>query len=245
MVFLLFLSDNYEYLFLYINLVSCTFTEFIYLDLAVFWLCPPQLCTVLAMEAFAPVWSCTAERQGPEPALRSGWSMHWVGHRKPARVLSSFSVLFLTCFWSRQACILFKGGVHVSYSPTGSPMGFKLVLWEPDPRVGGTHCVIWTAHSQEGSSSSSYHLLGVQVPTWSLFFPSYPTPCGSFIQPWLQKKSFSFCFQFVFSENFSTCRSFFFSLSLFSFWLLLWHAEVPGPGIELKPQTWQSQILNC
>ena len=31
----------------------------------------------------------------------------------------------------------------------------------------------------------------------------------------------------------------------FFFWLCLWHAEVTGPGIELKSGQWQHWICNC
>ena len=34
-------------------------------------------------------------------------------------------------------------------------------------------------------------------------------------------------------------------LFFFFFWQYLWHAEVPGPGIEPVPQQWQCQILCC
>lgn len=29
-----------------------------------------------------------------------------------------------------------------------------------------------------------------------------------------------------------------------SFWPCLWHAEVPGPGMEPEPQQWKHQVLN-
>ena len=51
-------------------------------------------------------------------------------------------------------------------------------------------------------------VLGVQVLTLSLLFPFYLTQCGSFLQPWLCK-SLSASLQFVFSENYSTCRCIF------------------------------------
>ena len=48
--------------------------------------------------------------------------------------------------------------------------------------------------------------LGAEVSA-QCFFPSYPTTWESFLQPWSYSCSSSF--QFVFSENFSTCRCIF------------------------------------
>lgn len=35
-----------------------------------------------------------------------------------------------------------------------------------------------------------------------------------------------------------------FSVFVFSVWLQLWHADIPGPGFEPLPQPWQCQILH-
>ena len=51
-------------------------------------------------------------------------------------------------------------------------------------------------------------LLGAQVLTQSLFFPSYVITCVFFLQPWLYRSPYA-SFQVVFSENCSTCRCIF------------------------------------
>ena len=72
--------------------------------------------------------------------------------------------------------------------------------------------------------------------TWFLLFPSFPIPCGSFLQPWLYR-SLSVSFQLVFSENapcvcvFLMCSwgevsSKYSNYAIYLFTLLLWVKNV-------------------
>ena len=102
---------------------------------------------------------------------------------------------------------------RLSLCPSGSPSN-QWVL-SPPHRSPGLRCpVCGLTYSlpRAGVYPSNLpfplsFLPGAQVPTQSLFFPSYPIVCVSFLQPWLYRSPVSF--QLVFSENCSTCRCIF------------------------------------
>ena len=76
-----------------------------------------------------------------------------------------------------------------------------------------TQSVAWLTHSPGWVTAPTISLFlrvssGAQALTRSLFLPSYPITCGSFLQPLLYRSP-SASFQLIFSENCPTCRCIF------------------------------------
>lgn len=94
----------------------------------------------------------------------------------------------------KSMCLLLKGRASVSYGPQVSPTGFptkgaRLLGdghedWVNPSLFGGGVGDPWACDSP---SSLQCPLLGVWIPTRLFLIQSYQTPCGSFLQPWLQK----------------------------------------------------------
>ena len=172
----------------------------------------PQNCALSsATTDHVLVWSYATEQKGPEWVLSSD--------SKPARVLDSFNLLPLPCFVSKQVC------AHSSWAESRFLTAFLLISLVFSPSKGTVFPVsdsrvevpntwlklltsLWGSPSLCNPPPLLWRLPGAQVPTWSLLFPSYVIPPGSFSQFWLYK-SLSASLHFIFSENFSTCRCIF------------------------------------
>ena len=97
--------------------------------------------------------------------------------------------------------------------PTGAPTSqADLSSWCWAPGLGSPVCGSNCSLLREDHPCNLPPLLsplpGAQVPSRSLLFPSYPIPCGSFLQL-LLFRILSARLQLIFSENCSTCRCIF------------------------------------
>ena len=111
--------------------------------------------------------------------------------------------------------VLFPRGIQASHSPpvgtTGPPTSQG--HFSPPHRTSGLGHPSWSLYRSlpriglclSNLSFPLSSLPGVQILTQMLLFPSYSIPCVSFLQPWLYRSPPA-SFQFVFSENCSTCR---------------------------------------
>ena len=168
----------------------------------------PHNCTLSpSVAAFIQVGGCAADQVVPEHVTWVGADVGAVAGNHPESQVVSIFFLSFVLRTSKPVCALFMSGVHISHSPPASPTDLQTSqgdLSSQCPNWGPRSPMCGLSHSLSRVDSKSV----LQVLTRLFLFPSWPTPCGSFLQSSLYN-SLPSSLQFVFKENCSTCRSIF------------------------------------
>ena len=105
----------------------------------------------LATAAFALVWSCSAEQEGPRWVLSLDLGLQWGCCRKPAKVLGHFNLLPLPCWGSKHVCAFRKSSLGFWQPRCQSPWPSNLLKGTFPPSLGpqewGAQYVVQTPHS--------------------------------------------------------------------------------------------------